>query len=134
MPLILADSWYFIAVNDRADNHHRRALSAARRFPGVRVLTHTAVLTEVLAYFADEGVRARVQAARAVRDVFTTMRVVNVDTPLFQRAVDRYEERPDKQFSLTDCISMVLMEDLGITHVLTNDHHFVQAGFTLVNE
>jgi predicted nucleic acid-binding protein len=134
MPLILADSWYFIAVNDRADNHHRQALSAARRFPGVSVLTHTAVLTEVLAYFAEEGARTRVQVARAVRDVFTTMKVVDVDTPLFQRALGFYERRSDKQFSLTDCISMVLMEELGITHVLTNDHHFTQAGFTVVNE
>jgi predicted nucleic acid-binding protein len=134
MPLIFADSWYFIAVNDRSDNHHRRALSAARRFPGIGVLTHTAVLTEVLAYFADEGARARVQAARAVRDVFATMKVIDVDTTLSRRAVDFYERRSDKQFSLTDCISMLLMEELAITHVLTNDHHFTQAGFTVVSE
>jgi predicted nucleic acid-binding protein len=31
-------------------------------------------------------------------------------------------------------MSMEVMERRGITHVLTNDHHFRQEGFTVVNE
>ena len=46
--------------------------------------------------------------------------------------MDRYERRLDKGYSLVDCMSMVVMEDLDIQHVLTNDRHFQQAGFTLV--
>jgi predicted nucleic acid-binding protein len=92
------------------------------------------VLTEVLNYFCDHGTRSRLAAVEAVRRALRQFSVVSTDRALFKRAVDRYAARPDKQFSLTDCISMVLMEDLGITHVLTNDHHFVQAGFTIVNE
>ncbi len=37
--------------------------------------------------------------------------------------------RPDKDWSLTDCISFVVMEEHGITDALTGDHHFEQAGF-----
>jgi uncharacterized protein len=40
----------------------------------------------------------------------------------------------DKAYSLVDCMSMSLMRERGITHILTNDHHFRQEGFTLVNE
>ena len=50
------------------------------------------------------------------------------------RALDLYSQRPDKEYSLVDCMSMVLMRERGITHVLTNDHHFRQEGFTVVNE
>jgi predicted nucleic acid-binding protein len=44
--------------------------------------------------------------------------------------VDLYAERPDKGWSLTDCISFVVMRQQGITQALTGDHHFEQAGFT----
>jgi len=44
--------------------------------------------------------------------------------------VELYAERPDKGWSLTDCISFVVMRQQGITQALTGDHHFEQAGFT----
>jgi uncharacterized protein len=40
-----------------------------------------------------------------------------------------YERRPDKSWSLTDCISFVVMQRDGISEALTGDHHFEQAGF-----
>lgn len=40
-----------------------------------------------------------------------------------------YEQRRDKQWSLTDCISFVVMKREGLTEALTGDHHFEQAGF-----
>lgn len=50
--------------------------------------------------------------------------------PGFDAALRRYRARPDKTYSLVDCHSMVLMEERRITHVLTADDHFRQAGFT----
>jgi hypothetical protein len=40
-----------------------------------------------------------------------------------------YDARPDKDWSLTDCISFVVMGDERLTEALTGDRHFVQAGF-----
>jgi len=40
-----------------------------------------------------------------------------------------YQNRPDKNWSLTDCISFVVMQEHGITEALTADRHFEQAGF-----
>ena len=55
-------------------------------------------------------------------------------TDLFDAALDLYARRPDKEYSLVDCASMVLMKRLEIDHVLTNDHHFRREGFVVVNE
>lgn len=46
--------------------------------------------------------------------------------------LDLYGARPDKGYSLTDCISMQTMRDRGIVEVLTHDHHFEQEGFVLL--
>ena len=50
----------------------------------------------------------------------------------FDAALPRYEARLDKGYSLTDCRSMLAMRSLGLTEVLTNDHHFTQEGFTIL--
>jgi predicted nucleic acid-binding protein len=43
--------------------------------------------------------------------------------------LELYRARPDKGYSLTDCVSMRTMSSEGLTEVLTNDHHFEQEGF-----
>jgi predicted nucleic acid-binding protein len=40
-----------------------------------------------------------------------------------------YRSRPDKGYSLVDCISMQTMHQEGLTEALTNDRHFEQEGF-----
>ena len=48
---------------------------------------------------------------------------------LFERGIKLYSKRPDKERSLTDCISFTVMDDLQLVEALTADHHFEQAGF-----
>ena len=48
---------------------------------------------------------------------------------LLHEGIDLYHRRPDKDWSLTDCISFVVMQRQGITEALTGDKHFEQAGF-----
>jgi len=43
--------------------------------------------------------------------------------------LDLHFDRPDKNYSLTDCISMQMMRELGVFEILTHDHHFAQEGF-----
>jgi len=51
---------------------------------------------------------------------------------LLERGWQLYAERPDKDWSLADGISFVVMRDEGIAEALTADHHFAQAGFTIL--
>lgn len=48
---------------------------------------------------------------------------------LFDMGLALYADRPDKQWSLTDCISFVVMRQHGLSEALTGDHHFEQAGY-----
>jgi uncharacterized protein len=50
----------------------------------------------------------------------------------FLDALALYKARPDKEYSLTDCISMQVMRREGLTEALTNDHHFTQEGFRIL--
>jgi predicted nucleic acid-binding protein len=134
MRTFFADAWFFIALYDRRDNHHRQATALARRIAFDHVVTHDAVLTEVLTYFAEEGAGARKVAVEGTRRALRSYEVIGPDRALFLRGLERYASRPDKEWSHVDCMSMVLMEERGITHVLTNDHHFTQAGFSVVSE
>jgi len=127
------DTWFFIARLDRLDSHHRRALRIEGEVTGADLVTHDHVLSEVLSYFSDAGAVARQRGAATIRRAMRDLTVVTPDARLFRRALDLYEARPDKAYSLVDCMSMIVMRDRNITHILTNDHHFTQEGFTLVN-
>ena len=58
--------------------------------------------------------------------------VVAYDPAVYQAGFDLYEARPDKDWSLTDCISFAVMSERGLSEALTADHHFEQAGFRAV--
>ncbi len=56
-------------------------------------------------------------------------RLVWVDEDLCARGWQLYRDRLDKDWSLTDCVSFVVMRHRAITEALTADRHFEQAGF-----
>ncbi len=58
------------------------------------------------------------------------IRVIPLDSRLLTDGLKRMMVRADKDWSLTDCISFVVMEEEGIKDALTADRHFEQAGFT----
>jgi uncharacterized protein len=58
--------------------------------------------------------------------------IVEASHDLFDRGNKLFSDRPDKSWSLTDCISFVVMDEHGISTALTADHHFEQAGYTSV--
>ncbi|MGH9755060.1 MAG: type II toxin-antitoxin system VapC family toxin [Blastocatellia bacterium] len=57
------------------------------------------------------------------------VKIVPPSPELFEAGISLFRERPDKAWSLTDCISFIVMERESLTEALTGDHHFEQAGF-----
>jgi uncharacterized protein len=132
---VFVDTQYLLARTYPSDPWHRFASEADRKLrPNIVSVTTYEVLTEFLAGSAGLGPYLRQQAIVTVRQVLNDDRfiVIPQSYTLFQRGLERYSRRLDKSYSLVDCISMVVMEDEGITDVLTNDHHFEQEGFVVL--
>lgn len=126
---LFLDTVYFQALLDKFDQHHAAAL---KLLPSVEAAREAFVTEAVLLEVGNALSRInRTLAADLIQRCYVTesLRVVAVDTTLFLRGIHRYKLRPDKGWSLTDCISFVVMEDEGLTDAVTSDHHFEQAGF-----
>ncbi len=125
---VFADSFYFFALVSPTDEAHHRAVELSESLD-VPIVTTAWVLTEV----ADGLSRSRHR--RAFSAILSQLRadlrdtVVPASQRLFDAGCDPYNARDDKQWSLTDCISFVVMHERGLAEALTGDHHFEQAGF-----
>jgi len=129
MSAVFADSAYYLALLNENDELHERAKSATEQMRGPIVTT-----AWVLAELADAMCRPRNRglAVEFIRDLLSDSRVkvVAASQDLFDRGLELYSTRHDKIWSLTDCISFVVMQDHGLTVALTADRDFEQAGFT----
>ena len=98
---------------------------------GSQTVTTEFVLIEVLDGFADLGEHGRDLASSPVREVQTApdAEIVPASSSLFDAARERYAQRPDQSWSLTDCARFLVMEERGISDALAYDRDFEQAGF-----
>jgi len=128
-----ADAFYWIALFNRRDQFHDRVLEVSRSFRPGSVVTTDEVLSEVLTYFALD-VQLRITAGYDAKGLLVdpAIRVISQSRKSFEEGLRLYCARPDKGYSLTDCISMMTMRREGLTDVLTNDRHFEQEGFRAV--
>jgi predicted nucleic acid-binding protein len=134
MKRVFADTQYWLALIDPRDQWHGRAAEVSAALGPVSLTTTDDVLAEFLAGTAKAGPGLRRRAAAHVRAMWDRpdVEVVPQSRTLFESGLDLYEARHDKQYSLIDCISMQTMRSLGLTDVLTHDHHFEQEGFTIL--
>jgi uncharacterized protein len=95
------------------------------------IVTTDEVLGEYLTFFATAPEQMRRKAVSNVQRVLENpgVRVIPQSWGSFLAGLHLYGARPDKGYSLTDCISMQTMRREGLTEVLTNDRHFEQEGF-----
>src|SRR5207248_2807219 len=113
------------------DNLYEKAKSLTSRFNVAIVFVTEAVLTEVGNAFSKGGKSERDKAVKFIEACYRNPKiiVINVESDLFQRAMELYKKRPDKTSGLADCISFVVMRDSNITLALTYDQDFIQEGF-----
>jgi len=134
LEMVFWDAAAFVALGNRDDELHAAAIAASQELARAqaRILTTDAELTEVANTFSRTTLRP---LAHQVIEAFqASVRVraaqlVHVDTGLWLRGWQFFLDRPDKNWSLTDCLSFLVMEDRKVRRAFTSDHHFVQAGF-----
>ena len=134
MTPVFADAFYWIASINPGDDWHTRVKAMAAIANQRHIVTTDEVLAEVLTLYATQGKLMRQRAVNLVKSVMSNprMQVIQQSRDTFLAGVLLYENRLDKGYSLTDCISMQTMRQLGITEVLTHDKHFTQEGFVIL--
>jgi len=126
-----ADTSYFVSYLNRHDEHHALARSYLIDLPDP-IVTTTWVLAELGNFLArGQGRRRFLPLVRFLR-AEQRVTIVPADDVAFESALQLYHRRADKAWSITDCISFVVMRHHGLTEALTTDHHFEQAGFTVL--
>jgi predicted nucleic acid-binding protein len=129
MTPIFIDTYYLLALVNPSDESHDRAVEISQR-PSGPLVTTAWILTEfgdaLAATFA-----GRTRFLHILDDLYADPVVTIVDATqnLFTRGITLYRKRPDKEWSLTDCTSFVVMKEHKIKEALTGDRHFEQAGF-----
>lgn len=128
MKPVFADTAFLLALINPRDQYHGQAvqLNATLKAP---LLTTAWVLMEFANAIA--GSRARKDFAHVLGRLRSEpeAEILPPDNDLFDRGSELYVSRADQTWSLTDCISFVVMTDRGLTDALTTDRHFEQAGF-----
>lgn len=134
MKKVFADTHYWVAVANPRDSYAEEAKAARKAQGTILLVTTDEVLVEFLNYFSAHGERFRAIASQIVRAIKKDPNVlVLAQTRLsFESGHELYDRRKDKQYSLTDCISMEHMRAQQITEVLTNDDHFQQEKFVVL--
>ena len=135
MRKVFADTLYWIAVTKPRDEWHDASLAARKRLGEVILVTTDDVLVEFLTALR-KGPVLREKAVQVVRAILgnPNVKVIPHSRKSFLEGLDLYAQRQDKEYSLTDCISMNVMKSESIQESLTNDDHFEQEGFRVLIE
>lgn len=134
MKIVFADTLFWIARINPRDPWANSAKQAEEKLGETRIVTTDEVLADFLAALSKYGEKLRILAAKMVREILNNpnVKVSPQSRNSFLKGLDLYEDRPDKEYSLTDCVSMNTTKAERLNEILTNDHHFEQEGFTLL--
>lgn len=132
MTPVFLDTGYLIALEASDDENHRAAerhwKTFRRKLPPL--VTTSLVLAETATFFNSRGQHAKAVEVGNMLLESPSVMLVQVGESLLHRGWEYFEQHADKSYSLTDCVSFVLMRERGFNRALAFDKHFVQAGFT----
>jgi predicted nucleic acid-binding protein len=134
MSTVFLDTGYVLALELSNDQNHRIASkhwrSLKKRLP--LLVTTSYVFDEVVTYFNSRGHHAKAVEVGNRLLTSPSVQFVQVDDGLFREGWHYFQRHQDKDYSLTDCISFVVMKSSGIETAFAFDQHFVQARFKKV--
>jgi len=125
------DTAAWIALLNTSDEHHYRAVQimGMLRQQKVTLVTTEFVLLEVADALSTPAIRRQtVTFINGLRQLLM-LQIIPVSQNLLADGWELYNQRPDKEWGLTDCTSFIVMTQEKITSAFTSDRHFVQAGF-----
>jgi hypothetical protein len=131
---IFVDTAAWLALVNKSDSDHRKAKEI--RDDLVRLQRQFVITNYVVVEVANAlcKIPFREAAVKLVNSIQTAknIQVVEIDREIYSEAWTLFCERPDKEWSLTDCASFVVMKQEGMNEAFTTDKHFEQAGFNIL--
>jgi len=134
MKTVFVDTSAWLALINKTDHRHHKARKVRDDLLEQHfrlVLTDYILLETANALSRIAFRKAAVQLISFIQSS-DDIQKIEIDKALFQEAWSLYSERLDKEWSLTDCASFVVMKAMGLTEAFTSDHHFEQAGFNIL--
>jgi len=128
MKPVFADTSYFIALLSEQDDFHEEALAWSEDFLGRTVVTEY-VLVELGNALSRSKYRDRFSPLVEHLLIDTETVLVPASATLFRQGRQLFAGRPDKTWSMVDCLSFVVMKQRRLIDAFTTDQHFIQAGF-----
>jgi len=128
---VFLDTSYAIALSSPNDRHHAKAQSLAARLDAsaTRLVTTRAVLLEIGNALSKQRFRRTALMLLQWIEADPKIEIVPLTEQLYADALKLFRERPDKDWGLVDCVSYIVMQQRGMSEVLTADEHFEQMGF-----
>ena len=130
-PLFL-DTSYVIAVEAEDDRHHKEAFSHWQGLCSAEtpdLVTTSFIFDEIVTFFNSRDLHGKAVETGTLLLSSPSVRFIHVNEALFFDGWHYLQRHQDKTYSLTDCISFLIMERFNISLALAFDRHFVQAGF-----
>lgn len=125
------DTSFAIALSAITDQNHARAVELAEQIEAQNyyLVTTQAILLEIGNALSKKRYRtAAIQLLESLESD-PNIEIVPLTNELYDAAFQLFRSRQDKEWGLVDCISCIVMQNRGITDVLTADEHFNQMGF-----
>ncbi len=130
---LFADTAGWGNLIDPTQEHHLLAATIYRdaRQQRRRLVTTNYIITELVALMTSPLNLPRSAIIEFIESLKTSpsVEVIHVNSALDERAWQMLKQRQDKDWSLVDCASFVIMKQRSISEAFTSDHHFEQAGF-----
>ena len=128
---VFLDTAYAIALSSPKDEYHDEAVELAEQLEssGIKLVTTRPVALEIGNALARQRYREASVVLLQSLEKDPNVEIVPLTEVLYARGFEVYQNRSDKDWGITDCISFVIMRERGLTEALTTDEHFEQAGF-----
>lgn len=134
MNQVFLDTSGLIAVVNTDDQWHAAAETVWRELlaPAARLVTTSLVLIEL-----GDGL-SRIQHRQLAIQIYDSLHaaqrveILQTTSDHEDRAWRLFRQTDDKEWGMTDCVSMIVMRDRDMTRVFSSDHHFEQAGFDVL--
>ena len=131
---LFIDTWGWLTLRDRRESRHQEVVSYDRDLRLQQGIAYTSdyVLDETITLlFRRLPFTTARDSLKNINQAISEgyLNLLRITPEQFDQAIDlrlRFQDKP--RISFTDFVSMVLMRERDMTHILTEDDHFARVG------